>query len=341
MQEFNLICDKDLKALTIGKMQRMYSSSNINVLIGSAFSLPYLKTLESVEKRLSEALESGNREEEYKIKKEFFEKSIEPVSEIDFNGPEFNAKRDFIKLLTDIVALRETSVVHKVINMFTTNYDNLLENALERNNIDYFDGFAGRINPKFSTANYGKLVCRQNGSQGRLSEEVSVNLFKIHGSLYWREESGDIFFEDFERRIMDISSEEEQEGFLEKYKKLAIINPEKNKFNSTVMNSNYYDQIRMFANEMERQNTILLAFGFSFADEHLLQIIDRALVSNPTLTLLVFPYCEDDLEKFRKIFKFNNNVYCYYEKRDIVEPIENFSLDKMNKLLMEIYNGVK
>ena len=46
---------------------------------------------------------------------------------------------------------------------------------------------------------------------------------------------------------------------------LNQINPEKNKFNSTVMNSNYYDQIRMFANDMERQNAILLSFGFSFA----------------------------------------------------------------------------
>lgn len=341
MQEFNLVCDKDTRDLIIGKMQRMFSSSNINVLLGSAFSLPYLKTLENVEKRLSKAMESGDKEQEYKIKEEFFQQSIEPISRIDFEGMDFVEKRDFIKVLTDIVALRETSMVHKTVNVFTTNYDNLIEIALEKNHIDYFDGFSGRISPKFSTANYGKLICRQNGFQGRLTEEVSVNLFKIHGSLYWREENGNIFFEDFEKRIRDISLETEQEGFLEKYGKLAIINPEKNKFNSTVMNSNYYDQIRMFANEMERQNTIMLVFGFSFADEHILQIIDRALGSNPTLTLLVFPYCESDLGKFKEIFKFNNNVYCYYQRVDETQSIENFSLGRINSLLMEIYNGVK
>lgn len=107
---------------------------------------------------------------------------------------------------------------------------------------------------------------------GRLSEVVSVNLFKIHGSLFWKEEKGEICFEDFNRKLVDISLAADQDEFLESYSKLAIINPEKNKFNSTVMNSNYYDQIRMFANELERQNTILLAFGFSFADEHILQI---------------------------------------------------------------------
>ena len=199
MQEFNLICGKDERALIIGKMQRMFSSSNINVLLGSAFSLPYLKTLDNVEKSLSEAMEKGDKGKEYKIKREFFQQSIEPVIGIDFDGPDFVEKREYIRILKDIVALRETSVVHKIVNVFTTNYDNLIENALEKNHIDYFDGFDGRINPKFSTANYGKLICRQNGFQGRLTEEVSVNLFKIHGSLYWREENGSIFFEDFKK----------------------------------------------------------------------------------------------------------------------------------------------
>lgn len=341
MQKLNLNSNKDERELIIGKMQRMFSSSNINVLLGSAFSLPYLKTLQNIEKCLSEAIESEDKQQEYKMKKDFFEQSIAPIVNVDFNGVNFATKRDFIKVLTDIVSLRETSVVHKIINVFTTNYDNLVENALEQNHIHYFDGFGGRINPKFSTSNYGKIICRQNDLLGRLSEEVCVNLFKIHGSIYWKEQKGEIFYEDFTARINNIASETEQEGFLEKYNELSIVNPEKNKFNSTVLNSNYYDQIRIFANELERQNTILLAFGFSFADEHIMQIIRRALSSNPTLTLLVFPYCKDDLDKFKEKFRFNNNVYCYYYEVDEEQKIENFTLDRMNSLLMEIYDGVK
>lgn len=342
MQKFNLNCVEDSRKIIIEKMKSMFSSSNINLLIGSAFSVPYLKTLADVEKRLSEAMQSGNKNEEFKIKKEFFLGSIEPIQKVDFYKNDFIVKQDFIRSITDIVALRETSIVHKIINIFTTNYDNLIEKALEKNHIDYFDGFSGRINPKFSTANYGKLICKQNGFQGRLTEEVSVNLYKIHGSLYWKEEKDDIVFDDFNERINNISAaKENQEDFLENYSKLAIINPEKNKFNSTVMNSNYYDQIRMFANDMERQNAILLSFGFSFADEHILQIIDRALGTNPTLTLLLFPYCQEDLEKFNEIFESRNNVYCYYKKQQDKGKIDNFILENMNELLMEIYNGIK
>jgi hypothetical protein len=341
MQEFNLNCGKDERDLILGKLKRMFSSSNINVLIGSAFSLPYLKTLKDIEKRLSAAIESGNRTEEFKVKEEFFNQSIAPVIGIDVNESSFAEKRQFIKTLADIISLRETSMVHKIINIFTTNYDNILETAMEMNHIDYFDGFSGRISPKFSTANYGKLICRQTELTGRISESVSCNLFKMHGSLYWKQDGEDIVFEDFSGKITEISLETEEDEFLKKYSQLCIINPEKNKFNSTVMNSNYYDQLRMFANELERQNTIMIAFGFSFADEHIMQVVKRALSSNPTLTLLLFPYCEDDLESFAEVFRFNNNVFCYYCREDSETEIQAFDLQNMNDLLLEIYHGVK
>lgn len=341
MQEFNLNCGKDERDLILGKLKRMFSSSNINVLIGSAFSLPYLKTLKDIEKRLSAAIESGNRTEEFKVKEEFFNQSIAPVIGIDVNESSFAEKRQFIKTLADIISLRETSMVHKIINIFTTNYDNILETAMEMNHIDYFDGFSGRISPKFSTANYGKLICRQTELTGRISESVSCNLFKMHGSLYWKQDGEDIVFEDFSGKITEISLETEEDEFLKKYSQLCIINPEKNKFNSTVMNSNYYDQLRMFANELERQNTIMIAFGFSFADEHIMQVVKRALSSNPTLTLLLFPYCEDDLESFAEVFRFNNNVFCYYCRGDSETEIQAFDLQNMNDLLLEIYHGVK
>lgn len=286
-------------------------------------------------------MQNGDKTEEYNIKKEFFEKSIAPISSIDFDSKDFNDKRSLIKILADIMDLRETSVVHKIINIFTTNYDNLIETALEKNHIDYFDGFEGRIKPEFSTSNYGKLICRQTELSGRISESTSVNLFKLHGSIYWKQENEKIIFDDYKKRFLDISFSTDQDDFLKNYEKLAIVNPEKNKFNSTVMNSNYYDQIRMFANELERQNTVLLSFGFSFADEHIVQIISRALSSNPTLTLVLFPYCQKDLKNFQELFKFYNNVFCYYNQKEGKEEIQKFPLDNLNSLLTEIYNAVK
>ena len=341
MQKINLICEDDERCIIIRKLQRVFSSSNINLLLGSAFSLPYLQTLDDIEKKLSDAIQSGDKHKEYAVKHEFFSKSIFPITKVNFEDDDFNKKIKLIKNLSDIIELRETSIVHKIINIFTTNYDNFIETALEKSHIDYFDGFGGRINPAFSTANYGKIICKQTELTGRLSESVSVNLYKLHGSLYWQQKADRIFFEDYLKRIIEISLAANEDEFLEKYSKLAIVNPEKTKFNSTVMNSNYYDQIRMLANELERQNTILLSFGFSFADEHIMQIISRALSANPTLTLLLFPYCQNDLEKFADLFEFNNNVFCYYNKQNGAKEIDKFSIDSLNTLVTEIYNGVK
>ena len=40
-------------------------------------------------------------------------------------------------------------------------------------------------------------------------------------------------------------------------------------------------------------------------------------------------------------FKFNNNVYCYYKKNDGSKTIDNYELNNLNELLLEIYNGIK
>ena len=56
MQEYNLYSETDTRKIIIGKLQRMFSSCQINVLVGSAFSLPQLKTLENIESDLTTAI---------------------------------------------------------------------------------------------------------------------------------------------------------------------------------------------------------------------------------------------------------------------------------------------
>ena len=339
MQVINLACNDDEKSFIMNRFKKMFSSSNINILLGSAFSLPYLKTLKDVEKNLSVAMELGDKDKECEIKKQFFNESIYPISTIDINDKEFKVKSSFLKTICDILSLRETSTVHKRLNIFTTNYDNLVEMVLEQNNIDYFDGFGGRVEPKFSTANFGKIITRQMELTGRISEIVTVNLYKLHGSIFWKQTDNVILFEDYKERFEKIKNSESDDDFLKNYEKLAIINPEKSKFNSTLLNSNYYDQIRMLANELEKQNSLLLCFGFSFADEHICQIIQRTIKSNPTLTIILFPYNSDDLERFNEIFNFDNNALAYVREKE--EGIEDFTLDKLNELVEEVYNGIK
>ena len=55
----------------------------------------------------------------------------------------------------------------------------------------------------------------------------------------------------------------------------------------------------MLSFELEKRDSVLIVFGFSFADEHILEIVRRSLV-NPYLKMYVICYDENskvDLEK--------------------------------------------
>jgi hypothetical protein len=83
---------------------------------------------------------------------------------------------------------------------------------------------------------------------------------------------------------------EEVSTFVAEYDRLQIVNPEKTKFATTVLNETYYELIRRFANALERENSVLLVHGFSFRDEHLRSLVLRAAAANPTLQVIVFCY---------------------------------------------------
>ena len=90
-------------------------------------------------------------------------------------------------------------------------------------------------------------------------------------------------------------------AFIEAYEKLGIVNPDKQKFATTVLNETYYELIRRFANELEKENSVLFVHGFSFRDEHLRDVVVRAARSNPTLQVIVFCYSRGDLAAYQKL----------------------------------------
>ncbi|MBN7498403.1 hypothetical protein D2E92_23055 [Mycobacteroides abscessus] len=89
--------------------------------------------------------------------------------------------------------------------------------------------------------------------------------------------------------------------FTDAYGGLGIVNPDKRKFATTVMNETYYELIRRFANELERENSVLFVHGFSFRDEHLRDLVLRAARTNPTLQVIVFCFSRKDREAYTRL----------------------------------------
>ena len=126
-----------------------------------------------------------------------------------------------------------------------------------------------------------------------------------------------------------IGNYEEYKNMLLIYKSnFLIVNPTKEKFSDTLLNKNYYELLRIFSNELEKENTLLVVNGFSFNDEHILDLVKRSML-NPSLKILIFCFEENNLERYEKLLSEakNNNITYLFLK------IDKLSLERVNEIL--------
>ncbi|NLI92962.1 MAG: hypothetical protein GX434_12460 [Peptococcaceae bacterium] len=328
------------------KLKRQLQSSNINMILGAGFSCPVSGLLGNIEERMCEA-EARSQKELQELQKEFFVNSMLPLADEAKVAIGETERVEFLSLTGKIISNRQSSILHKIVNVFTTNYDLLLESAFEKGGLEYVDGFSGKILPTFSTANYGMIFSRQTSISSKTSEIVTFNLYKVHGSLNWHC-SGEIITNcDHIDKINKLNKKIKSNEFNKLYEsELAIINPTKKKLNTTVLDVNYYDQLRMYCNELEKNNTILLSFGFSFNDEHIRQMTLRSLKGNPTLNLIIFSFNSDATKAYESYFQFCENVTIIQLIKKLADEDEDieileFTQQRLNDIFREIYDGIK
>ena len=100
------------------------------------------------------------------------------------------------------------------------------------------------------------------------------------------------------------------------------MNPTKWKFHETVFEEHYYQMLRLLSYGLEKPNSILITFGFSFADEHILKLIQRSL-SNPQLQTFICCFSQKGATTLTEEFKLWNNV-------TIIAPPDGEKLDFTN-----------
>lgn len=350
--------------LDIKELKNAIEGANINILLGAGFTANIYKPLNNIEDMLTYVESIDNQNLKDVIIWQFFKETILPMSSTKIQDMQLQV--EFFKTIRELLTRRGNPVVNKQANIFTTNYDVVPELTVEHLNFDYNDGFKGKISPKFSTANYGNILIKNLVSSNNKAEIESINLYKMHGSLTWRkgENSSTDFNYDFINIINQINEEYKDKfkdnefdiikQLIEKKDDKALLNistngqglfnkltntfnmvwPTKQKFHNTVLNLNYYELLRIFANELEKNQSLLLVFGFSFNDEHILEIVKRSL-ANPTLLVYIFCFTEDEANKIYKKFEncenFNNIKFIYDDQ-------SNFDLKRLNKELDNIYS---
>lgn len=164
------------------------------------------------------------------------------------------------------------------IEVFTPNYDLLVEQALESHKIPFFDGFVGSKQAFFDLTSME--------SESLPSRWARV--WKVHGSVnWWRTQTDEV-----------VRRENHTEGDRQ------MIYPSHLKYDQSrrMPYLAMLDRLREF---LARGQAVLVTCGYSFTDQHLNEVILHGLRSNPTAICFGLLFGErssyaDALEKARK-----------------------------------------
>lgn len=80
----------------------------------------------------------------------------------------------------------------------------------------------------------------------------------------------------------------------------------------------------------KKESTALFIIGFSLADEHIREIIIRAIKSNPTLNVYIFSYKKDASDILHNLM-YDKFQIEHHRNCKIFNPYENFDLQKINE----------
>lgn len=311
-------------------LRRSVQSANINFFIGSGCGDPAIPPLGNIENEIQKLNAKSMFHDSERKMFEFLQPFIESTAQMEDSNPSDSVKRTvelhrrFLEAVSLILIERKSNILAKQATIFSTNYDLFTENAFESldTQVRLNDGFRRSPNLtgsfKFSSSEFFNTTYNNGTVYNYRVELPSINLVKLHGSLNWCASKNGIQFT-FNRfgemlknykKIAETKLIDEIEIF---NKQFSIILPTKQKLEDTILNQTYYDLLRIYANALDKENTILLVVGFSFADEHLLEITRRAL-KNPTLKLVVFSHSGDDAAGFKEKFNLFNNVEILFSK---------------------------
>ncbi|MGA2650957.1 MAG: SIR2 family protein [Terracidiphilus sp.] len=153
------------------------------------------------------------------------------------------------------------------VEIFTPNYDLLIEEAFERARLPFFDGFTGVHLPFFDPVSI---------SEDQLPARWS-RLWKLHGSLGW-DVSGDTVVRTGQRNAT------------------KLIYPDHLKYDeiTRLPYSALFERLREF---LTTPDSLLICSGFSFGDAHICAVLDEALAANSNTAIFAFQYHALDQER--------------------------------------------
>lgn len=165
----------------------------------------------------------------------------------------------------------------KRVNVFTLNYDTLMEQASDAEGVVLLDGFVGTQRRIFRPESYEQdLYFPAETTEGRVHRfDRVLHLYKLHGSITWTANES----------TLDDPYGVQSAAFRADGMKPLLIYPTPAKYGET-LGSPYAELFRRFAGALARPQSVLFVVGYGFGDEHVNAIIRQALAV-PSFTLVI------------------------------------------------------
>ena len=188
------------------------------------------------------------------------------------------------------------------LHLFTTNYDRLIEAGAEVAGMHLLDRFVGSLAPIFRSSRLDlDMHYNPPGIRGEPRYLEGVARFtKLHGSVDWVECEQNIRRLGIPFGAKDLDPYLKAPGTASANAMQLMIFPNAAKDRETAAYP-YVELFRDFAAAVCRPNHTLVAFGYSFGDEHINRVIEDMLTI-PSTHLVVIAY-DDPLNRIMKTYE--------------------------------------
>lgn len=281
-----VISKTDIKELALTK--------RLCFLIGSGASSPAIHLMsqfksDDIEDANEKLLNEVKNVSKFLIDKNNKEKNDKEISDEEECDNNINdVLEDYKRLIRTISNILTDSNSRNSPNeaiIFTTNYDLFIEKALDEilpeTPLIFNDGAKGYFNRYLDGSNFNKTFSYRGLNDNYIDELPSISLIKPHGSVNWKNDNGKIL----------VTNNVECNP--------VVVKPTGYEDQETFLNNHFHDMLRIFQLELDKPQTVLFVIGFSFQDQHISQMIRRAL-NNRELLIACLCYQDTDKEKIEE-----------------------------------------
>ena len=188
-------------------------------------------------------------------------------------------------LISFLLSFASRAASRERLNIFTTNYDRLIEFGCDLAGLRVIDRFVGALKPVFRTSRLNiDLHYNPPGMRGepRYLEGV-IRFFKLHGSIDWRAERSQI-----RRYGIPFGPSVDTPYLPSNPIESVMIYPNAAKDIETSQFP-YAELFRDFASTICRPNSVLVTYGYGFGDDHINRVI-RDMLTVPSSHLVIISY---------------------------------------------------